>query len=101
MNNTVEIVRQIKSTSAIVWAVICFMLCKYIALIFFVLAYDKYEKASNYMLAREYDLAQLLIDDAKKNMTIGIWVAVICMILEVAIATVVVIGFGMLLLQGT
>ncbi|MGM9746990.1 MAG: hypothetical protein ACI30H_08535 [Paludibacteraceae bacterium] len=74
---------QIQTTSAMVWCVLCVLLCKFIALIFFVIAYDKYEKASNNLALQQYNMAQLTIIEANKNMKLGVIVAIVCLILEV------------------
>lgn len=74
---------QIQTTSAMVWCVLCVLLYKFIALIFFVIAYDKYEKASNNLALQQYNMAQLTIIEANKNMKLGVIVAIVCLILEV------------------
>lgn len=85
------------TTKSMVLAVICFVLCKWIAIIFAVIAYEKAEQANSLWGTEQNDAAIQLEQEAQRNYNIGLWVAIVCFVLEIVISTIVVLAFIALL----
>ena len=83
---------EIKTTASIVWCVVSVLFCHLIALIFFVMAYEKYDSASNWMALKQYDNARIAITDASKNMHIGVVLFIVFSAIEVVVITAIVVG---------
>ena len=85
---------QIKTTSAMVWCVVSFLCWKWIPMIFFVMAYEKYDKAHNYTILREEEIARMECNTADHNLHVGIVLFFIFLILEIVISTIAVLAFA-------
>ena len=87
----------IKTTPAIIWSVVSFIFCKWIAMIFFIMAYDKYESSHSCLVLQNQETALLEYKTAEHYMRIGIIIFIICLIIEIIVSTIVVIAFANLL----
>ena len=84
------------SRKAMVLTIVCFIFCKWIAMIFTIMSYENAEQANELWIVGKNDLAQQKELDAQKNYKLGAWIAIICFVLEVIISTVAVIGMMLL-----
>ena len=82
---------EIKTTASIVWCVLSVLLCHFIALIFFVMAYEKYESASNWLALEQYDSARIAIAEASKNMHLGIVLFIVFCIIDLLVLTTIIV----------
>ena len=63
-------------------------------MIFFIMAYEKYDKAHNYMILRDEEIARMECDTADHNLHVGIVLFFVFLILEIVISTIAVLAFA-------
>ena len=69
-------------------------------MIFFFMAYEKYDKANNYMIMKEEDIARMECNTADHNMQVGVILFVVFLILEIVTSTLAVLAFAGILCLG-
>lgn len=92
MDNTIS-----HSTESLVFGIFSAILCLWIALPFFIIAYDKFESIETYRLIKDKSAVRQITQDGNHCYRIGIWMSVVCVILNLLIIALLVFGVFQLL----
>ena len=86
-----------KTTESLILCVVCVVLCKFIALIFGVIAYSKYESAENAWYLEDYSSSKSQVEESRKYLKIGISLAVIFSVIDIIVVFAILSGLGVLI----